>query len=301
MQDGHDLITIIRVHEPIKRKIAMLMATRGNPKAAEAVIRGAEMLKSGRHEIIYILGVDEDDTETIKHLGDSELPIMWSIAPRTPSLGEIFNRCAAAGLEHGADIFSQLSDDTVIATGGWDDIIASAISSMKPSEIAVAAWNDSANIGQCTHPVFSKEWLKIGGYYTNYFPFWFDDTWLSELWSFITGRTIPFIPGANVVGVKSQTRRMRDLAFWWDFYSKMRETRLSIAAGVRKKLGIKLSDEIVGKAVEMWEERDRKLKPLIPQMERMANAGDSAPTKAYLDIKARAEGLISREADAAQS
>ncbi len=161
-------------------KLAFLMVTRGNPKRAAAVIENAKSLASGKHEIQYVVGCDNDDqaTNSYFHMNYGK-EVELSIANRPTGVGAVWNRCIALAP---ADYYCPFPDDTFIGMANWDDYIAVL---NRP----VLAWNDGANPGQCTLPVVSHSWLGlIGKLYDERFPFWFYDTCVEETYTFVFGK-----------------------------------------------------------------------------------------------------------------
>ena len=65
------------------------------------------------------------------------------------------------------------------------------------------------------------KWFKAAGYlYTSYFPFWWDDNWLIQLWAMASDGPQLFIEG-RLEDKPLATLRMRDLRFWTEFYGHM--------------------------------------------------------------------------------
>lgn len=263
-------------------RIGCVLATRGRPKQAAAVIEVAKSLASGRHEIEFIVCCDDDDHETQAHLREYR----QSIAPSPLYLGEVWNR-GCTDLD--ADIYCPLPDDSFIACPDWDEFIVRQLSA---SPVKLIGWNDRANPGLMTLPIVGREWYEVAGLYPGIFPYWFYDTWVAEVYSFVTGH-VPYLPPELLlVAKKGTTQRMRDLAFWWDVYSKTRPDRLKEAERLRSHFNCKIAENRLTSAIDYWEMRDAVLKPRIPLMQGAMAGQAQMPSERYMQAKTAAEKLI---------
>lgn len=269
-------------------KIAFAIATRGNPKRAAAVIECARSLSSGKHNIEYIVGYDADDEQTGEWFKAHYPDVLLSVGPRPLGVGAVWNRCVSQVPD--ADVYCPFPDDCFIASPEWDDVIALFMEAAFPvREIGVMAWNDIANPNQCSLPIVTKEWLSLTGQlYDDRFPFWFYDTCVDEVWSFITGRNVPIVNMTTLVAKKGLTKRMRDLGFWWDFYVATRPERLKKAAEIRVKLGANLEPIKLASMIRRWAARDVEGRKGIRGVEAMlAHKGHPGPE--YMEAKTLAE------------
>jgi hypothetical protein len=262
------------------------MVTRGNPKRAAAVIENAKALASGRHEINYIIGCDDDDPDTASYFYQnySSKEITLSIANRPTGVGAVWNRCAALCK---ADIYCPFPDDVFIGMPKWDDYI---VSLNRP----LLAWNDLSNPGHCTLPIVTQEWLDlVGPLYDERFPFWFYDTCVAEIYSFVTGYHV-FIPSdLTLISQKGRTQNLRELLFWWDLYVATRRERLALAARIRDKLGLKLSADHLSKTVEAWQRRDEIGRASAARIQGQLSAeGQKPPSAEYLAARANAQNYM---------
>jgi hypothetical protein len=273
-------------------KIAFMVATRGNPHRAAAVIECAKNLASGQHEIEYIAGIDADDAETYKFFCLNYQDIKRSVAVRPKGLGSVWNRMVDAIPD--ADVYCPFADDVFIGMPDWDAYIVNVLSTCYPKpELGVLAWNDLANPNQCTLPIVTRQWIEVSGkLYDDRFPFWFYDSAVSETWSFVTGGTVPIIPKLVLAAKKGTTKRLRDLRFWWGVYIKLREERLAKGAGIREKLGLTLPDDRLKLMIEAWENRDQLGMAEIEKMEELWPDDKNEPTGEYIAAKAEAELLV---------
>lgn len=267
------------------------MATRGKPHVAAAVVNAGQFFSSGAHEIVWILGHDSDDDLSARWFNPSSplfnANVTFTDGPRPAALGTVWNRCAAAAPAD-TDIYCTLVDDGLIGSLHWDAILVDRIKRMPP-QLAVVSWQASDDMGNMGHPCFTSEWYRRAGFFTEHFPFWWDDTWLAETWSFVTGNFIPIVPELRLISGRPSTRRMRDVRFWCEFFTETRGERLAKAAAIRADVGIHVAASRLEELVRYWEERDRRYANFTPQMEqRYSAAADNDSTPLYLEARARA-------------
>lgn len=274
-------------------KIAYLIATRGNPRRAGACIEIARSLASGKHEIDYILGVDRDDKSTIKYFWDfypdSKDPVVIiNIADRAPALGSIWNRLA---LCTDADAFCVMGDDVFVTSRNWDEGVSQFC---KPGSVSVVAWTDTGSPNQPTYPIISRGWYSVAGLYTDYFPFWFDDTWVAETWHFTSGSPIYISNQLIITSKHGKTKRMRDLKFWWNFFSATRGQRITKSIEIRKALGSLPADPAVLELIRRrWELRDDECIQGVDQLEANFSPDIKAsPSAEYLVALANAQEMM---------
>lgn len=269
-------------------KLAFMMVTRGNPKRAAAIMECAQSLSSGRHEIQFIVGCDNDDPETSSYF-HKHYKTRVSVADRPTGVGAVWNRCASL---IDADYYCPFPDDVWPILPDWDDLIASTLAPATP-QLAALAWNDQTNHGQCTLPIVSREWIALTGkFYDERFPFWFYDTCIDELYSFITGQRIVIPDELALVSKKGLTQNLRELPFWWDLYVATRDERLNQASDIRKQLGIELPTQRLDRIVEMWERRDEIGRATAAAIEKTLSAERRAPSPQYLQAREHAAAYL---------
>lgn len=269
-------------------KIAFMVATRGVPKRAAAVIEGARSLESSKHEVVYVVGCDADDVATQEYFRAQYPDVLLTVDERPPGVGAVWNRCAALVP---ADVYVPFVDDGFVATPHWDEIIELVLSAYPTRDVGVFAWHDLANPGQCSLPIITKEWLGLCGLYDDRFPFWFYDSCVAEVWSFVTGKTVPIIPNLVLAQNKGITRRMRDLAMWWELFIATRRERLETAARIRARLGIEIDPIALSRVIMAWRARDIEGQSTIAETERNL-AEVAAPTPEYLKARAAAQAYL---------
>lgn len=273
-------------------KFAFMLVTRGNPSRAAAVIEVAKALASGKHDIKYIIGCDRDDPATHSWFWQTNPEIEVSLGERPIGIGSVWNRLCE--LVHDADIYCPFPDDVFISLPDWDDFIVRCMELIETPQLRVLAWNDLRNQGQCTLPIVSKAWLDLTGkLYDDRFPFWFYDTCVDELYSFIAGGRIPIPKVLTFVSKKGLTQNMRELAFWWDLYVATRKERLQRAALIREQLGITLEPGILDSWIQSWERRDKLGYDTVEEIEKGLSAERKPPSQQYLTARDMAAAYMS--------
>lgn len=269
-------------------QIACVMATRGNPKRAAAVLECANSLASGGHKLDWVICCDHDDT-TAGYFKANYPDVRLSVDESQPGVGAVWNRGAL--LHRNADYIAPFPDDSFPGLPNWDRTIVNALPD--PERIGVIAWNDTANPNQCTLPVITRGWFRHAGLYDGRFPYWFYDTCVAELWTFVTGRTVEIPQALLLAARKGKTQGMRELSFWWDYYVFTRHERLAHAAQIRESLGLEMASDLIRLTVERWEARDELARPHLAEME----AGMSGePRPSYHKAKTRAVSHMMSEA-----
>lgn len=273
------------MEEAKRLKIAVLCASRNNHGNLRTVIGTLDMLKSGAHDIFYIVGCDDDDRQTqdaVSRLCHDKIFTLGCHTKRMPALGSVWNYLAASTE---ADVYALVTDRALCVTPLWDHYIAD---SCNKDAARVVWW--TTNAGPVI-PIVPKAWLKAAGnIYTDYFPFWFDDTWLHELSAMVHGLPNFMVQASCFIGKRSPvTKRMRDLRFWMDFFIHKREERRLHAKAIREKLGVKEPDM---KPVEEWfRSNDEMWDKTYKQWEEVMR-DPSAVDDSYLIAKKAAEDAM---------
>ncbi len=272
--------------EPPKIKISVLCASRNNTNELRTVIGALDMLKSRRNEIQYMVAGDLDDKETIDTIVGMNFACMdvyGCCGERMPTLGQAWNK-AAANLP--GDVYAFVTDRTIPVTPFWDAYIADAYSK-DPTRITWWTTNNGPII-----PIVPHKWYEAAGnqIFTDYFPFWFDDTWLHELSAMVHGLPNFMVQASCFIHKKTPvTKRLRDLRFWMDFFIAKRPERIMQAKSIRENLKLPMPDV---KQVEEWyRNTDKTWDKEWKRWEELM--GDkSKPDITYNMAKIRAEELL---------
>lgn len=269
-------------------KISVLIPSRLRHHSLQSVIGALHHLSCDKNEIQYCIGLDDDDVQSVTIM--QNLPKEWnviiSMQERPGSLGSIYNRLAQ---ENPADIYALFADDLFPLCPHWDHALTVAISQY-PDRIL--AWNDMIQPGLPTYPIIPHSWYKDAGLFTEHFPFWFDDTWLTEVYKMATGLDIVIPQQLRIAGRKGKTERMRDMPFWWDFFARTRSVRVRQAFKISAEMqtGVDFAP-LADAVVRASQNRDAYFRPRLSDMQIIG--GDDKPVDAcYLNIKSAAEQFI---------
>jgi hypothetical protein len=266
-----------------KLKISVLCASRGNPEGLRTIIGALDMLRSDRSDVQYVVACDLDDKATIEVASFMQPQILRVFSDsHSKSLGELWNRCAEISP---ADVYVLVTDRALCITPGWDNYI---IDAYNKDDTRITWW--TTNAGPVI-PIVPEKWRQAAGQiYTDYFPFWFDDTWLQEVSSLVHGMPNFCIQAACFIQKRNPlTKRMRDLRFWMDFFIAKRFERIAHAAKIREVLGLKEPDmnpvfEWFAATEKLWDKDWKKWQEIM---------GDkSEPDQTYIEAKKNAEDML---------
>jgi hypothetical protein len=187
-----------------------------------------------------------------------------------------------------ADIYSQACDDAFPLCQHWDALFAGA------KDLPAFGWKESNDPGNCTYPVISERWREaVGRFYPEYFPFWFADTWIGEVFNLAFAKPIPIVNQLALGGKRGQTQGMRDLAFWFRFFAATRVERIAEAERIARAYGFTLDCKRERVAeIARFEQGDLYQAGRVPQYEASFNANLGEPSPRYLRAKAVAEAWM---------
>lgn len=266
------------------------MPSRGRATQMVAALHSFKNQESGKHEITYGVACDLDDTETIGtcEILKPRIRLCHDVQPRTPSLGGRVNRMAEL---MPADVYCSVADDALCMTQDWDDKIHDA---WQANDQGVWWWQNYYK-DPVLYAIVSEKWRQAAGrIFTEHFPYWFDDIWLLEVWVFATEAPFLYID-AKIADCPRNTMRMRDLAFWHDFWHFTRNQRLIDAKMMASKLGWKepvcapILAEVLG----------RPVKDFVDNMHNIeVNQGEQTPPSLeYIAAKSKAQALMGQPQD----
>jgi glycosyltransferase involved in cell wall biosynthesis len=274
--------------------LSVIIATRGRPAQAATVIDALRLMSSGLHAVSYMVACDDDDPEDTagRFLTDLAAPDIGVYEWKRPAgVGECWNRVVPFAT---GDIVLTLTDDALIGTPYWDAVMVDAFAAQKWAhpDLAMACLNDTANPGQATLFAFRPAWFRHCGLFDERFPFWFADTGLAEVYSFLTGEMIPMLPVTAVLKPGVFNPRLREMRLWWRLYACTRMDRLQTAARVRAELGLPEPPNL-DDLVAQWMARDLRG---LPDSEAIAKAipNPRPPDEAYERARAAALETIAR-------
>lgn len=274
-------------------KISVIIPSRGRPLKLRTVIRNLQQLESGNHEVVYMVGADSDDPDTIGQAQMLMGPntkgglVMVGVFDREPALGSYVNQMSA---DMPADVYVSLCDDVMILTDGWDQKVAEAVEA-KPDGVF---WWKCDEKRAATYAIVTEKWRKASGrIFTDYFPFWWDDVWLLHVWMLASEGAWLYVD-AELEDRPNNTQRMRDLRFWGEFYVDRQDERIAEANHIREALGwgprslepkqfAEFAQRVTSLSAEFFADADNI----------EARQGEKGPVfPAYLQAKERAESLM---------
>ena len=274
-------------------KLSLIVATRSKPLRAAAVIELARALASGEHEVSYTIAGDLDQAELFQPIVKHYPWVRTDIAPRPPGPGQCWNRVIAS---HPADLHLTFADDTFPITPHWDELCSRVIQGVPSArETGVFCWQDSANPQQATVFSIAQPWLELcnGIVFDERFPFWFSDTAINELHSYVTGHGVAQVHGLRVVNPPNVFNpRMRDMELWWRLFAATRRERVATATAWREARNLPPLDNIE----ELLTAHQMRDQAGLPESEKIvAMIPEPAPiTDEYLIAKANAEAYLAQ-------
>lgn len=254
-----------------------------------------DALSTGNHKVTYAVIVDDDDYVTLEQLEHWEksgfLPsnVRKFVGARTKTVNARVNEAVK---ECPGDIYSQIVDDCFPLTQHWDAIFHAA------KDLPAFCWQERNDPENATFLIISEKWRQATGrFYPEYFPFWFADTWLAEVYRLAFGEPIAVIQQLCMGGKRGVTQGMRDVAFWFKFFACTRNERIVEAFLLSSAYG-KPQDIWKARAadIEVMEKADAYQLTQVPRYEAVMKANLGEPTPLYLKCRERAERLMLDEA-----
>lgn len=217
-------------------KITVAIPSRARPAGLLASITALDALATGHHEITYAVVVDDDDYVTLEQIEHWEksgmLPDGFQQVTGTRRM-TVNARVNDAIARCPADWYLQSCDDIFPLTQHWDALMYGARS------LPAYCWQEVNDPKNCTVLAISEKWrATVGRFYPEYFPFWFADTWLAEVFNLAFGKPIAVINQLQMGGKRGQTQGMRELEFWFRFFAVTRIERIREAQAIAKAWGM---------------------------------------------------------------
>ena len=230
-------------------KITVCVASRERPASLIGVVMSLHRMKSTRHELDFVLGLDEDDERTAKHLDafEGELAPLYSVAPPVTVRGMIENRMIVAardapsldGPSQPLGVITLMSDRTYCITPAWDDWLARGVEVLANR---VSWWQCPEDPG-CIIPIIPRAYLEAADWQWSpeIFPFWWDDTWHQEIDLMIHGLRSKKAR-CTYAGARGTTANGREFAFWLDVFIRTRDRRRALARSIAERLKVECPD-----------------------------------------------------------
>lgn len=272
-------------------RITIGLPSRNRPAGLLSVLTALDQLATGFHDVTYGVVLDDDDYVTLeqwehwKKSGMLPGNVKEFIGPRDRTLNARMNDVYR---QLPADLYSQVADDQFPMTLHWDNIFYGC------KKLPAFCWMESTDPKNATFLVASHKWLEVTGRYTvEYFPFWFADTWLAEVYRLAFGMPISLIEQLKMGhGRRGGTQGMRDVAFWFKFFAATRVERLEEAKKVAEAYGQEI--DLDGQAIDLseMETADQLQLDHVPKYEGAFRANLGEPSVLYLAAKARAQAWL---------
>lgn len=267
-------------------KITIGLPSRNRPAGLLSVLASMDGISSGQNKITYAVILDDDDYVTLEQFehwqksGMVPEGVKTFIGDRSKGIHARFNEAMRSCP---ADIYSQACDDAWPLAFKWDALLAGA------AQMPAFSWQECNDPANATYPVISHKWLEaVGRFYPEYFPFWFADTWIAEVYALAFAKPIGVVNQLPMGGKRGNTQGMRDLAFWFEFFAATRVERIEEAKAVAKAYGFSLRAEDRATQIEQMESADKYQLSRVPTYEQAFSANLGAPSKAYEAAKFKA-------------
>jgi len=215
--------------------ITVHMCSRGRPLQLVAALASLQENESGEHNVRYGVAIDVDDLATI---GVCEtLKPTWPVGSgyrvghRPVSMDALHNQLAR---DIPGEVYVGFCDDMLCTTKDWDKEIAKLVDE---NPKGVWWWSSKSRKEFTQMPIVSEAWrAAAGGIFPEYFPYWWGDTWLAEVFVLATEGPLQYAPVFFIDGAET-TNNMRELRFWTEFYHWLKPVRIDEARKVAKALG----------------------------------------------------------------
>lgn len=269
-------------------KITVGLPSRNRPAGLLSVLTAFDALSSGANEITYAVILDDDDYVTLEQFEHWErsgmLPpgVRKFVAPRDRTVNARFNDAITACP---AEVYSQACDDAFPLAFQWDRLLVGA------AQIPAFSWQECNDPANATYLVISERWrAAVGRFYPEYFPFWFADTWIAEVYTLAFAKPIGVVNQLQMGGKRGHTQGMRELAFWFEFFAATRVERCAEAVALSKAHGFSLNVERDrAQQLESMRQRDAYQMGRVPVYETGFKANVGEPSPAYKAAKFKAE------------
>lgn len=282
--------------------IAVIIPSRGRVLSLKSVLVALQSLASGRHKISYTILADKDDPET-SYAAEEVRPFLEGTqAHPTGNILTVIvdeNRLINARENEvapilRADAYMPWADDIFPMAQNWDVAIDYILTQ---ANVPAFSWQEANDPNNHTAIVIGKTWYEATGrLFPEYFPFWFSDTWMKEVFQFAFGAGMPIVEQLGFGGKRGKTGNMHDLAFWFRVFGETRDERLEDARKICARMGLAMPDPT--ETVKAFESIDHAQLRAVPRYEAQFVSG-KPPSEFYKEAKAKAETLFPQLMEAA--
>lgn len=216
--------------------ISILMPTRGRTDKFELALNSIMETTGDPSRVDIWIYVDIDDAlmlDYIKGGAHHRYPVKvnFHVDARTKTLVETTNTLWRVATDAG--IYMPAGDDFLFITNGWDHLLRDAFKEYQDRILMAYSVDTTTGPDDMQFPALSAEWVNQLGYvFAGHFPFWFEDYWLDEVAQMIQRkkRVDVFM---QPQGGKGKTYRMKNVPFWYRYFTNSMDDRIAIARVLR--------------------------------------------------------------------
>lgn len=157
--------------------IALICPTRGRPEQYLRMYRSVQATQTTGVKVFAMLANDDEADYSSVIESDPSFKV-----PAWPTVNS-WNHGANIIHEKIADVklFMLAADDMIFSTPGWDEALIDHYNSLE-NKIHVYALQDSRDSNGTPHPIVTREWMDIMGYFMPpLFTHWFIDSWTVDI------------------------------------------------------------------------------------------------------------------------
>lgn len=260
-------------------RLSILLPSRGRPEnlrralcsmlANDAMPDGTEL----------IVGADSDDPTADWLVPTVNGSARWMIGDSFPTLAQKVNSLAAHAR---GDAMMVFPNDMVVTDPTWHERVKSVIENLREDSLIYAFVGAASEYASL--PILRRSQVAdLGWYAPPWFPFWFTDSWFTEIVR-MSGRGYAVDLGIRHQADVSGTQGLRDLAFWHGFFEQTRPERVVYAAKLR---GEPVPAELIETCRRISMEN-----PHPSTYEHYERNAEAIPTPRYAEAKAAAEAHL---------
>lgn len=206
--------------------ISVLLPTRGRPQQLREAISSLIRHSAGPVEILVAADTDDVALPEYGRMLDNRT-VKWFVQEPFPTLAQKVNSLVphASG-----DWMLQFTNDMIVTANMWDVRIIARMPIFNRAIGYTFVGNDE---GKASLPILPRNIVaELGWFCPPHFPFWFSDSWMTELVT-MSGKGIGIDLGVQHQPGVTSTQGLRDLAFWRHFFDATRPERIAYAAKLR--------------------------------------------------------------------
>lgn len=273
--------------------IGLYVPTRGRSQLCMSSLNAWSQMCQDANNVKFLIGVDEDDEEAGKFQASGNLEILKFNKDVITCGGRL--KLMADRMD--VDIYLAMNDKYFPLTQGWDNILRQVMT-QGGFQIAAFTYIPAPHAFHTT--ACTKEWMQLANKYEpTMFPFWFSDQWRVETHCYVFNKPPQFISQLQVGGNQHNTQHMREMDFWWGFFTALRPRRLREAYEIYKAYGQTaptFQDFVAARRnwIDDFMLVDIAKRKQFPQYEAMSGE-KTPPGEKYMRSKVAAEKMINEQ------